>query len=354
LRNVPAIWRPYPIRLGPNQSDRRQSPLGRMLRWSHRSVVARPGNPWLTSFVALLPCVLGVLIGMQFLTWMAAPTVGIGPFPDANTYRAAGERLAAGHDLYYLGPGDRDVLHVVGTSDAALLSPPPIAVLWRFLVVIPFGFEAWLIGCWVSLLGTTFLLARRTGLKGALLASILAPAIGEQLAAGNMASFFPGLRAIGWATRSRWMSGVVVGAMAGLKIAPGSMSGWVLGTRNWRALVGVVGAIGIWIMLSVIGAGTAALPEYAEMLARGVGPSWLSLSGLAGIGWLSPAVLIAGTVLAATLGRWPALSFSVGVFAAVLGTPALYLSGLVTLLAVLAPIGWPPSADAARRRRSAA
>ena len=52
-------------------------------------------------------------------------------------------------------------------------------------------------------------------------------------------------------------------------------------------------------------------------------------------------VLVVGTLLAFTLGRWPAASFSVGVLAAVLGTPALYLSGLVTLLALLAPMAWP-------------
>jgi hypothetical protein len=239
------------------------------------------------------------------------------------------------------------VLRVVGTSEAPLLSPPPIAVIWRFLVVVPFGYEAWLIGCWVSLLGATFILCRRTGLRGAVLASILSPCIGEQLAAGNMASFFPGLLAIAWATRDTWISGFVVGALAGLKISPGSMSGWILGTRSWRGAIGFFAAISIWLLVSVIGAGASALPEYAQVLARGVGPSWLSLSGWAGIGWLSPAVLLVGTLLAVALGRWPALSFSVGVIAAVLGTPALYLSGFVTLLAVLAPVGWPRSLDGA-------
>jgi hypothetical protein len=68
-----------------------------------------------------------------------------------------------------------------------------------------------------------------------------------------------------------------------------------------------------------------------------------------GIGWLSPAVLIAGTILAAALGKRAGISFAVGVIAAVLGTPALYLSGVVTLLAVLAPLGWPQSVDSVKR-----
>ena len=44
-----------------------------------------------------------------------------------------------------------------------------------------------------------------------------------------------------------------------------------------------------------------------------------------------------GTILAIGLGRWPSWSFIVAVVASVLGTPALYLSGYVTLLATLAP-----------------
>ena len=50
------------------------------------------------------------------------------PYIDATTYQAAGERWNAGHDLYRLGPGDRDVLPWPGRYTAPLLSPPPIAV----------------------------------------------------------------------------------------------------------------------------------------------------------------------------------------------------------------------------------
>jgi hypothetical protein len=93
--------------------------------------------------------------------------------------------------------------------------------------------------------------------------------------------------------------------------------------------------------VACIGASPVAIPQYIAIVADGIGPSWLSLSGLTGIPWLSLAVLVLGTVLAFALGKWPAASFAVAVLASVLGTPALYLSGLVTLLALLAPIGWP-------------
>ncbi len=95
---------------------------------------------------------------------------------------------------------------------APLLSPPPIAVIWRPIVLLPFGFAAWMVACWLAVLGTTFYLVYRTGLPGALVACILAPAIGEQLAAGNVAAFFPvadgpGLEAPGPRGRPAWRSG---------------------------------------------------------------------------------------------------------------------------------------------------
>jgi hypothetical protein len=303
----------------------------------------RPADPWLRTVVALLPCVLGLAFGLHYLSLMAEPNSLVPPFTDANTYLAAGERLAAGHDLYRLSPGDREVLHIPGISDAALLSPPPIAVVWRLIVMVPFGFGIWIVACWIALLGTTFLLSRRSGLRGALLACVLAPAIGEQLAAGNVASFIPGMLVLAWVTPSRFISGLIVGGLAGLKLSPGSVVGWIVASRNWPGLLGFFAAIGTWIIVSIVGAGLAAFPEYLNVI-RAAGPSWMSVSGLTGIAWMSPAILVAGTLLSALLGGRPAASFCVGVIASVLGTPALYLSGLVTLLAVLAPMGWPPRA----------
>jgi len=271
---------------------------------------------------------------------MSASGGAIQPFSDAVTYLAAGERLAAGHQLYELSPGDRQVLRVVGTSDAPLLSPPPIAVIWRALVAIPFGLQAWIVACWIALLGATFILTRRAGVTGAILATALSPGIGEQLSACNMAAFFPGILAIAWVSQSGRTSGAVVGLLAALKLSPGSMAGWILASRP-RGFPALLLAVVACVVACVVAASPGAIPQYLGVVARGVGPSWLSLSGLTGIGWLSFGVLVVGTLLAFTLGRWPAASFSVGVLAAVLGTPALYLSGLVTLLALLAPMAWP-------------
>ena len=295
--------------------------------------------------LGLVPCVIGLLIAIQYLQLMTDPRSTVPPFADANTYLAAGERLNAGHDLYSLGPGDRPVLILPEISSAALLSPPPIAVIWRPIAALPFGFELWILAGWVALLGTTFYLVYQTGLVGAVIATALAPAIGEQLAACNVAVFFPLLLTLSWHFRDRWPSGAIIGVMAAIKLAPGAMAGWLIGTRSWRALGAAVVVLLLALALSVLGAGPHSLVRYLEV-ARAVAPSASSLSGITGLSWLTPTVLIGGTLMAVALGRWPAWSFVVAVVASVLGTPALYLSGYVTLLAILAPM-------ASRARESA-
>lgn len=293
--------------------------------------------------LALVPCLLGLFIAAQYLTFMASPQSSAPPFSDAWTYQAAGERLNAGHDLYRLGPGDRPVLMVPGLH-APLLSPPPIAVLWRPIAWLPFGFAAWIAACWLAVLGTTFFLVLRTGIRGAIVASMLAPAIGEQLAACNVAAFFPLLMVLAWKARDRELGGYAVGAMAAAKLTPASLLGWLVGSRRWQAAIGFVIVVGLILAVSIVGAGAGSFLEYLDV-ARTSAPSTSSLSGLSGIDWLSPAFLVAGTLLAVGLGRWTRLSFVLAVIVSVLGTPALYLSGLVTLLATLAPFSNAPASS---------
>ena len=58
---------------------------------------------------------------------------------DGSNYYAAGERLNAGHQLYQLQAGDRPVANSDQPNpwSAPLLSPPPIAVVWRVLALLP-------------------------------------------------------------------------------------------------------------------------------------------------------------------------------------------------------------------------
>ncbi len=296
---------------------------------------AVPSSARLRLIVALVPCLLGVFIAAEYLAFMSTTQSLAKPFQDALWYQAAAVRLNLGHDLYHLGPGDPPVLFVQGVT-APLLSPPPIAVLWRPIVAVPGGFAAWMVACWLSVLGTTFYLVYRTGLPGALVACVLAPAIGEQLAAGNVAAFFPVLMVGAWKLRDRELAGLAVGFMALMKLSPGSLGGWLVGSRRWRALGGALAIAVVILLITVLGAGLDAFREYLDV-ATSTAPSTASLSGLTGIAWLSEATLIGGTVVAVALGRWPRWSFIVAVVVSIIGTPSLYLSGWVALLAVLAP-----------------
>jgi Glycosyltransferase family 87 len=301
--------------------------------------------------IALGPVGLSILIAVLYLQVAISPTSIAQPFTDATTYQAAGERLNAGEALYALQPGDRQVVILPWISNAPLLSPPLIAVLWRPLTVLPFGYALWITACWAALLGTTFLLVFRTGLLGAILAAILAPAIGEQLAEGNVAAFFPLLMALAWKMRDRPFAGSIVGLLTSVKLTPGTLVGWLVGSRRWSAVAGSMISLGVIAVVSLVGSSVAAFGDYLNVAAT-ARPSIASLSGLTGIAWLSPGVLVAGTLAAASLGRWPRAAFVVAVSASVIGTPALYLSGWVTMLAALAPFADGTPAASKRRVRA--
>lgn len=305
-------------------------------------------SPRRRALLALVPCLLGLFVSARYLQVMSEPSTLAKPFADATTYLAAGERLNAGSQLYALGPGDRPVLTLPGISSSPLLSPPPIAVIWQPLAALPFGFTMWVIAVWMAVLGTTFHLVYRTGLRGAIVATALAPAIGEQLAAANVAAFFPMLLVIAWRYRDHPIAGVVVAAMASLKLAPATLLGWMVGTRQWHGLLAAALTTVAIFAVCLLAVGIQPFADYIGV-ARTTGPSTGSLSGLTGIPWASAATLVVGTLVAACLGPWPRWSFVAAVIFAVAGSPALYLSGFVTLLGTLAPFADPP--DAPRRRR---
>lgn len=301
-------------------------------------------SPRVRVVLALVPCLLGLFIAGFYLAYMQTGESLAKPFQDALWYQAAAVRLNIGHDLYHLVAGDPPVLFVQGVT-APLLSPPPIAVIWRPIVLLPFGFAAWMAACWLAVLGTTFYLVYRTGLPGALVATILAPAIGEQLAAGNVAAFFPGLMVLAWKLRDRELAGMAVGLMAVTKLSPASLGGWLVGSRRWRAVAGAAVTIGAILLVTALGAGFTSFREYLDV-ATSTAPSTASLSGLTGISWLSEATLVGGTLVALALGRWPRWSFTLAVVVSIIGTPSLYLSGWVALLAILAPFSDRPATDA--------
>ena len=284
-------------------------------------------SPRRRALLALVPCLLGLFVCTRYLQVMSEPATPAKPFADATWYLAAGERLNAGSKLYSLGPGDRPVLILPGISTAPLLSPPPIAVIWQPIAALPFGFALWVVAVWVAVLGTTFHLVYRTGLR---------------------AAFVPMLLVFTWRYRDHPIAGVIVASMASLKLAPATLLGWMVGTRRWPGLLAAAVTTVAILVVCLFAVGIQPFADYIGV-ARSAGPSTLSLSGLTGVPWASAATLIAGTIIAACLGRWPRWSFVAAVVVAVAGTPSLYLSGFVTLLGVLAPFADPVGASTTAR-----
>ncbi|MBA2381077.1 MAG: DUF2029 domain-containing protein [Chloroflexi bacterium] len=260
------------------------------------------------------------------------------PFTDATTYLAAGERLNVGHELYRLEPGDRPVLTLPGFFTAPLLSPPPIAVAWRPLSALgTWGWAAWVVAAWIALLGTIVYLVLRVGPPAVLLVFVLSHPIGEQLAVANFNAFVPALYVLLWTLRNRPAAGAIVATVAAIKLAPIGFGGWLLGRRNWRAIAVLAAGLAVLFVVGGLGAGFGSYLEYLGTL-PGNRPTALSLSGM--VGWApgSYVLLVAGSLASMAIARRkPRLAFGLAVTAVVLGTPALYASGLVGLLALAAP-----------------
>lgn len=318
--------------------------VGRSVIARIRAAFGRANRPLTPGVGRMLNVALLAFVIVTSLAWARAnflvydePGNLMDPFTDATTYLAAGERLNAGHDLYRLQPGDRPVLTIPGLYSAPLLSPPPIAVLWRPLAAIDWGYALWVGACWVVLLGTVVYVVLRGGLRGVLLVFLLSHAIGEQLAVANVNAFMPALYILVWRLRRSPASGALIGVAAAIKLAPLAMVGWLAGTRRWRAVLGAVIATLVMFLIGGVGAGFGSYTEYLRTLPGNTATA-LSLSGQTGIPLMSYAFL-AGTSLAALLlgPRRPKASFVIALLGAVLGTPALYASGLVSLLALMAP-----------------
>jgi hypothetical protein len=106
---------------------------------------------------------------------------------DASNYFAAGQRLNAGHPLYALSPGDREVPLNPPYWSVPLLSPPFLAVVWRPLAALG---EAAMVGWWLAGLGTVivltaWLILRGSPIRNALLA-LLFPALAMAAWSGNV------------------------------------------------------------------------------------------------------------------------------------------------------------------------
>jgi Glycosyltransferase family 87 len=281
-------------------------------------------------------CALPILWAWQVLLVWNIPDEDLqDPWGDAVTYLAAGERLNDGHALYSLSVVDRRVL-MMETYTAPLLSPPPIAAIWRPLAAIPFGMAIWVGACWVALLGTIGYLVMRLGLPAAVVVAALSWPIGEQLAAANVSAFFPGLLLLAWLKRdgARW--GAMLGAMAALKLAPGVMVGWWVGRHRGSGVLAFLAGAASLGLVGLVGAGIHAYIAYASIPGT-TEPSSLSVAGRLGASWFPYLAITLGGLMAAALGRFPRLSFSVAYLAMLVGTPAVYVADFGLLIGFLIP-----------------
>jgi glycosyl transferase family 87 len=304
-----------------------------------------------TFLLILIAVIPAIGAARTYLTDFSRPGDAVDPFTDALTYLAAGERLNSGHHLYSMGPGDRQIYLYPPGLTVPLLSPPPIAAIWRPLAALPFGFSLWVLACWIALLGTIAYLVIRVGWPVVVLCLLLAPQIGEQLAVANMTAMFPAAFVLAWRWRQRPATGVMVGVLAVLKIIPGTLLGWYLGHRPRAFVWAVVAGAGL-SLASLVLVGPSEFFDYVRVLGVG-GASPSSIGSSFAMPWLNMAILVVGAIAAALI-RNEAFAFTVAVTAAVAGNPALYGASLVPLLALFAPLIPEPEVETAPAAKAGA
>jgi hypothetical protein len=275
---------------------------------------------------------------------------------DAVTYLAAGERLNAGHQLYSLVPGDRWVWVNPPFWTVPLLSPPPIAVLWRPLAALPneWGLGVWWLACAGAIGIVMFSLLRRLPLATGAAAIVLAPSIAWELGVANVNGLLlAGTVGVWLLARRRHnaYAGALIGLMAAIKLWPIVLLAFFVAQGRGRAIGGFLISIALIGTVSLAGAGLAEHVRYLGV-AYATPPSMFSVAGIFGtlgidVPWITYAVLIFGLAEIWALRSRPALSFPVAVGTMIVASPVVNLNTYVLLLACLAPFAWP----LAERRR---
>jgi hypothetical protein len=279
---------------------------------------------------------------------------------DAFTYLAAGERLNAGHPLYALSPGDRPVDLNPPYWTVPLLSPPPIAVIFRVFAALPSdtGPYVWWVVQLVALGASLIMLGRRRPLlTAAAMLVLLIPTVYE-VGVGNLNSMLLlGLILTWrWATRGpEPAAGVMAALLTVVKLTPAALGWWLIVSGKRRAVVAAVVTAVVALVVSILGAGLDTHLEYLGLLRdpNAMAPSPLSLGGMAvylglpqGVAYVLPMAAIGiGIVAIFLLRHRPAWSFAATVLVMIFGSPAVAINWYVLLYALIAPLAWPLPAD---------
>jgi hypothetical protein len=286
--------------------------------------------------VARLIAALG-LVGLMLPALVIAPPGFASRYSDAWTYLAAGERLNAGHPLYALTPGDREVM-LNPVDPIPLLSPPPIAVVWRPLALL--GEPAMVLWCVGALIASLALIGWGVawGGWGSLVAVVvLGPPLLYAAMPGNANAYLAPLLALAWRARTRpAMPAIAVVAATAVKLTPVALAPWLLTVRRlaWAALA---------ILVVVLVTEVAAPGAFRAWLATagGAEASPTSVATSLGTDPRTTAIVIVGAswVLGIVLRRREALVFAIGLLAATLATPASYFHTFALLAPLIAMSG---------------
>lgn len=289
--------------------------------------------------------------------WLSDPTT-VGS--DVSNYFAAGQRLNDGHALYRLGPGDLPVPVEPPYYTTPLVSPPPVAVAWRPLALLPrdLAIEAW----WLVAIGATVATTVWfTGL-GSLVVTLAVLALSTELAitalSANLNAFLlAGFAAI-WLARRAGRPAVVGSLIAiavAVKILPILLVLWLLVGRRWPELAWFTGVAAVIAVVSLLGAGIGAHFDWLEV-ARQAGTQGIAPASLPGVlaalgapaGLVSlviPITVLIGTAAIAILRDRSGPAFAVAIVTMVLANPAVHDGSYAMLLPALLPWARPLAGD---------
>ena len=298
---------------------------------------------------------LGLLAAVQVIYFERGFVPG-----DAFVYLAAGERLNAGHELYALLPGDRPVEIKPPDWTVPLVSPPPIAVLWRPLAALPneLGVWVWYAAQLLALGGVLIAFVRRIPFWTAAAILVLVIPTVYEIGVGNVNSFLLLGLVLVWRTATSGreeVAGLVGAAMTAVKVTPAVTGWWLLATGRVRGFGAfVAGGVSI-LVVSVLGAGVDTHVEYLRILSDRsvVGVSPISVGGIAAqlgvplaiANLLPTASAVLGLVAMWLTRRDVALSYRIAVVTMIVGSPAVQVNWFILLYALLAPTAWPASHD---------
>jgi hypothetical protein len=301
--------------------------------------------------IAVPAIAIGLVVAIQRIYFNRGLVPG-----DSFTYLASGERLNAGHLLYALSPGDRLVGFEPPFFTVPLLSPPPIAVLFRPLAAIPneTGVYIWWIATIVILAAVILWMLRRRPILVGLAVLVLSLPIVYQIGVGNLNGLIVAGTVAAWylLTRGRNIAaGAIFALMTAFKITPGVFLWWLITQQRWDAFKAFVVTGLLVLVVSVIGAGVQAHLEYLGIMRQTAtaGTTYLSLAGAAryiGVpveiaNALPTAAIVIGAALIWLLRDRPGPAYIAAIVTMIAGSPVVQITWFTILLGALAPIVWP-------------